>query len=239
MIPSETQERLRENFRRVTESVDEACRSAGRDRSDVRVVAVSKYVDASVTAELVRVGATDLGESRPQSLWSKAESSDFVECNQSTHAGPRWHMIGHLQSNKVRRLLRHRVTIHSIDSPRILHAVADEASRIETSVDVLLEINVAADPKKTGLSVDDAERLLDDSMPAGVRCIGWMTMASRNVAASPRQQFASLRELSERYADREDIGKELSMGMSGDFVDAIREGATMVRIGSKLFDGLM
>ena len=233
MTDPATEQRLRENFQTIRDQIDHACRSAGRRPNDVRIVAVSKYVDAAITAALVRAGATDLGESRPQSLWGKAESDELAD------ARPHWHLIGHLQTNKIRRLLRHPVTIHSIDSSRVLEAVAAEASRVERVVDVLLEINVANDPKKTGLSTEEVNRMLAGPMPTGVRCVGWMTMASRNVSTSPRQQFASLRELSERYADRDDVGGELSMGMSGDFADAIAEGATMVRIGSKLFDGLM
>jgi hypothetical protein len=187
-----------------------------------------------VTQALIDVGCRDLGESRPQSLWQKAEQIGRA-------AMINWHLIGHLQTNKVRRLLRQRPVIHSIDSPHLIQCVADESIAQGLTTSVLLEVNISGDAAKTGLTPDSAEQLLDQLPVAGVNVVGLMAMAGWGTDPNKaRQQFERTRELRDRWQQRFGIAlPELSMGMSGDFAEAIAAGSTMVRIGSRLFEGIV
>lgn len=225
--------RIADNYAAVIDQVSECCRRGGRAPEDVTVIGVSKYVDDATTAMLVEAGCQNLGESRPQVLWQKAESGLIAD---DVH----WHMIGHVQRNKVSRMLRRPVTVHSIDSPRILAAIGEAAVANERVDDVLLEINISGEANKTGLSPESADELIrhstGDESVNGIRWIGLMAMASQNRAA---EQFEQVRELRDRLVRRYEIAlPELSMGMSGDFPAAINAGATMIRIGSAFFEGV-
>jgi pyridoxal phosphate enzyme (YggS family) len=214
----------------VEERLHNACRRAGRDRGEVRLVAVTKSVSVEVAAELPTLGVLDLGESRPQALWSKAAALPPV----------RWHLIGHLQRNKIERTLPLVHCIHSIDSERLLLAVEDEASKKQCRVPVLLEVNVSGEMSKHGFSPEEVLRLaprLAELQWAPVR--GLMTMAPlEHEPERCRTVFAGLRAVRDRLrrelGDREAL-KHLSMGMSNDFDIAVEEGATLVRLGSVLF----
>ena len=116
--------KIRDNWRRVKAEVAEAAELAGRPQDAVRIIGVTKYVDTDTTRVVIESGCQDVGENRPQALWEKAESLQ-------SFGSVRWHMIGHLQRNKVRRVLRHNVTIHSIDSGRLIDTVAEEAQKTE------------------------------------------------------------------------------------------------------------
>ena len=177
--------------------------------------------------------ATKSARVGPQVLWEKAEQIE-------TSASVAWHLIGHLQRNKVRRVLRHNVLIHSIDSQRLLSAVATEAILQQKTVTVLLEANISGDESKTGLSPDDLRRIVNEIPENGVRVGGLMAMAGRGTdSMSAQQQFAATRELRDELCRQSGLVlPELSMGMSGDFPEAIAEGATMVRIGSRLFESI-
>jgi PLP dependent protein len=215
----------------------EACLQAGRQTADVRIIGVTKYGDIDAAREVLAAGCLDLGESRPQELWRKAEAlADAAPA-------PRWHLIGHLQRNKVRRTLGVVSLIHTLDSRRLLAAVDEEAARQGRICEALVEVNLAADPSRTGASEAEAGDLVAAARVCShVRICGLMGMASvpegSDASAQARRQFALLRELRDRL--RRDLSvdtlTELSMGMSGDYFDAILEGATMVRIGSALFE---
>ena len=233
MIDAEKRERLRHNWQRVVEQVHRAAAASGRSPEAVRIVGVAKYVDADTTAALYQAGCHDLGESRPQVLWQKADSG-------SIPSEARWHLVGHLQRNKIRRTLRLGPMIHSIDSQRLLEAVAEEAQRQELEVEALLDVNISGESAKTGMEAEELPQVLQRLPAAGVRVVGLMAMAGWNVpAAEARQQFADVRTLRDRLTQQTGCAlPELSMGMSGDFAEAIAEGATIVRIGSRLFDGV-
>lgn len=239
MKPDDMQTRCRENLAAVRGRIDEACRQAGRDPAAVRLIAVTKYVDAAVTRAIAVAGCHDLGESRPQSLWAKAEAL--------AAGGPsiRWHLIGHLQRNKVKRTLAVVDLIHTLDSRRLLEALDVEAAAAERPCQVLVEVNVAGDPGRTGATEAEARDIVlaVAARHPFIRLRGLMGMASvpegANAADQARRQFAWLREFRDRLARESGCDlPELSMGMSGDFAEAIAEGATMVRIGSALFEGL-
>jgi pyridoxal phosphate enzyme (YggS family) len=230
---------IADNLRRVQERIAAAAESVGRRAYEITLVGVTKYVSAQEAAELAAAGCSDLGESRPQELWKKAD-----ELAQAAAPAIRWHLVGHLQRNKVRRTLPLVAMIHSVDSERLIAELNDacvEGHGIFSGIDILLEVNTSGENTKHGIAPDDVERLLE-AMPKYPRVfvLGFMTMAALEgdqiVAAS---NFAALRELRNKLkvnAYHNTSLNELSMGMSGDFEIAIREGATIVRIGSALWE---
>lgn len=231
--------RCRDNLAAVRGRIDEACRRAGRDPHAVRLVAVTKYVDDALTRAIARAGCLDLAESRPQAVWSKAVAlADLVP-------PVRWHLIGHLQRNKVRRTVAVVDLVHTLDSLRLLEAIEEEARAQDRRVAVLVEVNLGGGEARTGATEADARAIVATATAAcpHVEIRGVMGMASvpegPDAAGRARGQFAQLRQF--RDLLRADSGlplADLSMGMSGDFVEAILEGATMVRIGSALFEGV-
>lgn len=226
---------IADNVARVRDEMAEAAAAAGRAADSVRLIGVSKYVDAATTELLLAAGVRDLGESRPQQLWDKAAEPALADA--------RWHLVGHLQRNKVRRTLQASPVIHSVDSKRLLTAVNDEAAAADASIEVLLEVNCSGESAKHGFSAEELRELaptLGDFDHA--RVLGLMTMAARDGSqATAGANFAALRTLRDELHGVCPPGvslAELSMGMSGDFPVAIAEGATMIRVGSRLFAGL-
>ncbi len=227
--------RIRENLARVRAKIADAAACSGRQPESVMLVGVTKYVESSVARLLIEAGLNTLGESRPQQLWQKAEALADVKVA--------WHLIGHLQRNKVKRTLPLVSCVHSVDSLRLLAEVSREAAAMQRTVDVLLEVNISGDGSKTGLKHDEIEPLFPEiGKQPNVRVLGLMTMAGLEGGVdSARRDFAALRELSERLKPKcaHNIRmNELSMGMSGDYEVAIEEGATIVRVGSALFEGI-
>jgi pyridoxal phosphate enzyme (YggS family) len=184
---------------------------------------------------LHEAGCEDLGESRPQSLWEKADGLFGTDT--------RWHLIGHLQRNKVRKTLSYGPTIHSIDSARLLKEIELEARQQNRTVAGLIEVNISGDTAKHGVPPGELEAFLTGIADlTNVLIIGLMGMAGlESDLAQSQQEFAALRELRDRVAPLAPPNvnlAELSMGMSGDFEAAIAEGATLVRIGSTLWEGI-
>jgi pyridoxal phosphate enzyme (YggS family) len=221
---------LRERLARVEERLAAACARAGRARRDVTLVAVTKTVPAQIARHLLALGVHDLGENRPQELWRKAEQI----------AGPvRWHLIGHLQRNKIEKTLPLVQLIHSVDSRRLLSALEAEAERQQCSVGVFLEVNASGEESKQGFAPAEVPPLvpfLTELRQVQVR--GLMTMAAPGEPETARTAFATLRQLCERLRTEMPSVECLSMGMSNDFEIAVEEGATHVRLGSVLFEGL-
>ncbi|MCS7014999.1 MAG: YggS family pyridoxal phosphate-dependent enzyme [Gemmatales bacterium] len=227
-------ETLRRNLEKIEEQITSACEQAGRDRGEVTLVAVTKSVNIEVAAALLELGVSNLGESRPQELWRKAAALPQA----------RWHLVGHLQRNKVARTLPLVVLIHSVDSERLLRALEEEGRERNRVADVLLEFNLSGESSKHGFAAADEPRLPDVLAEVQyVRVRGLMTLAPLGTDhETARPTFARLRELRDRLAIRL-LGTphtlhHLSMGMSGDFRGAILEGATLIRIGTALFTGL-
>lgn len=227
---------IAQNVARVRDEIAAAAIAAGRESGDVKLVAVSKYVDAATAALLVEAGCRSLGEARPQQLWEKAATPEL--------AGVEWHLIGRLQRNKVRRTLPLAALIHSVDSERLLQEINEDAAALELTSRLLLEVNCSGDASKQGFTKDEVSRLLPSlSNYPHVEVAGLMTMAALDGNdAVARRNFAALRQLRDELAADAPPNaslRELSMGMSGDFAAAIAEGATMVRIGSSLFEGVL
>jgi PLP dependent protein len=229
--------RCRDNLDAVRDRIATACRAAGRPIDTVTLVGVTKYVDADVADVLVGAGCIDLAESRPQRLWEKAAALADAS------PAPRWHLVGHLQRNKVRRTLPVVSLVHTVDSPRLLATLEAEAALAGRHCDILVEVNLSDDPGRSGVAEGDAAGLVAAAASAThVRLRGLMGMASHpdGATADARRDFARLRELRDRLAREAPPGMltELSMGMSGDFEAAILEGSTIVRVGSALFEAL-
>ncbi len=235
IIAFDQQRKLAENLAAVRARIAAACQRAGRPVESVRLVAITKYVGPEIAAGLVSLGLEDLGESRPQVLWEKAESLSA--------ASVRWHLVGSLQRNKIRRTLPWVHLIHSVDSLRLLEGIDRIAVEQQRTIEVLLEVNVSGDANKQGLPPQDVGRVIDAAHEFGtVRIHGLMCMGGlESTVPQVQHQFASLRELRDSLRGLEGGAvslAELSMGMSDDFELAIAEGSTVVRIGSLLFAGL-
>jgi pyridoxal phosphate enzyme (YggS family) len=235
---------IADNLRRVQERIARAADAAGRRPEEITLVGVTKYVGAQQAAELAAAGCTDLGESRPQELWKKAAAvaGDPALAGGKSPSAIHWHLVGHLQRNKVARTLPLVTLIHSVDSERLLSAINDAVDADNPQpARVLLEVNTSGESAKHGLAPDEVERVLDAAPKyRHIFVLGLMTMAALEGGPSvAARNFATLREL--RYKLKPNtqtnvVLNELSMGMSGDFEVAIKEGATIVRIGSLLWE---
>jgi pyridoxal phosphate enzyme (YggS family) len=224
---------LRQRLAAVEERIATACRRAGR-REEVTLIAVTKTVSPEIAALLPNLGIFDLGESRPQELWRKAAALP---------SSVRWHLIGHLQRNKIERTLPLVHRVHSADSERLLQAIDDDLIRRNATLDVLLEVNASGEANKQGFSLPHTHAVTPMlATLQRVRVVGLMTMAAydENPERS-RPTFATLRTLRDELrplVDQRHTLEHLSMGMSNDFEIAIEEGATLIRLGSVLFEDL-
>ncbi len=232
---SPLEQRIADNVARVRQAIADAAGRSGRRAEDVTLVAVSKYVGLPEIEALLAAGCDDLGESRPQDLWQKADSLSGRPV--------RWHMIGHLQRNKARRTLPLVTLLHAGDSSRLLEAASQTMQQTGRTLEVLIEVNVSGDATKTGLGPDEVEPLLPQiARLPHVHVCGLMAMARwGGTLDDARGDFVRLRGLRDRLAaccPPEISLTHLSMGMSGDFEVAIEEGATLVRVGSALFEGV-
>lgn len=232
---AEARQIVADNVAHVRERIAAAAIRSGRDPQNVTLVAVTKYVDARTTALIREAGCLDLGESRPQELWSKASEAPL--------AGVRWHLVGALQRNKARRTLPLVSLIHSVASEKLLATLDELAVEFALAPAVLLEVNCSGDIAKQGFSADQMHRLLSRlAKLRRVRVKGLMTMAAlEGGTAVARANFAALRKLRDELVPScpPNVAlDELSMGMSDDFEAAIAEGGTIVRVGSLLFEGL-
>ncbi len=220
-----------ENYRAIEEKVEKACLRAGRKREDVTLIAVSKTKPVSMIHELLPLGVRDFGENKVQELTEKEEllPKDI-----------RWHMIGHLQRNKVKYVVGKACMIHSVDSLRLAEEISKEALKKQISVPILVEVNVAGEESKFGVSVQEAPFLVEQicRLP-GIEVKGLMTIAP--YVEDPEENrivFRNLRKLSVDIGGKnfDNVTMDiLSMGMTGDYEVAIEEGATHVRVGTGIF----
>lgn len=211
--------------------IADACRRSGRNAADVTLVAATKTVSPQVAAVVAELGTLDLGESRPQELWKKAAALPAA----------RWHLIGHLQRNKVDRTVPLVSLVHSVDSERLLDALDAFGQRQARPVPVLLEVNCSREENKGGLRPEGVPAFAGKlSSRGGVSVLGLMTMAAHlDDPQQCRPTFAELRALRDRLRTETGLPlPHLSMGMSNDFEVAVEEGATLVRVGTTLFEGL-
>lgn len=222
---------LKENLKTVEEHVQEACKRAGRSREEVTLIAVSKTKPVEMLQEIYGEGVRDFGENKVQELCDKIEQlpSDI-----------RWHMIGHLQRNKVKYIVGKVALIHSVDTYRLAEEINIQAKKRGIIVPILVEVNIAGEKTKFGTTAEDAMLLVEEiSKLENVRIKGLMTIAP--FVENPednRLYFRKIKQLSVDITNKniDNVSMEiLSMGMTGDYEVAIEEGATMVRVGTGIF----
>ena len=222
---------LRARLTSVRERIATAAGRAGRDPASVRLIAISKTFSADAIRAAADAGQVDFGENKVQEALPKIEELRAHRL--------RWHLVGHLQSNKARKAAEHFDLIHSIDSATLLTRIDDGAAAAGRTVDALVQVDLAGEPTKHGARPEEIPALLAAAGGSrAVRIVGLMTLPPAvDDPESARPYFAALRELRDRFASHVQQGSlaELSMGMSHDFEVAVEEGATMVRIGSAIF----
>lgn len=222
---------LKENLAVVEENIAKACKKAGRDRSEVTLIAVSKTKPVSMLQEIYDENIRHFGENKVQELCDKIE-----QMPQDIH----WHMIGHLQRNKVKYIVGKVALIHSVDTYRLAEEINIQAKKKNIIVPILVEVNIAHEESKFGISEEDAIQLVEEIAELeNVRIKGLMTIAPYvENAEDNRLYFRKIKDLSVDIAAKniDNVSMEiLSMGMTGDYEVAIEEGATMVRVGTGIF----
>lgn len=222
---------LQKNLDKVEERIASSCEKVARKRNEVTLVGVSKTVDSSLAKLLMEKGIAHLGESRPQELWNKA----------SHLPNAHWHFIGHMQRNKIDKTLPLIHLFHSVDSLRLLQALESECQKQNLKLDFLLEVNISGEENKQGFDPASVLGLASELMALKhLQCKGLMGMAAYALEKEKcRPAFQLLRKTRDELSDL--LGRklpELSMGMSNDFEIAIEEGATLIRLGSILWEGL-
>lgn len=222
---------ITENYRMIRQKVDEACRRAGRDPQSVTLIAVSKTKPVSMIEELLPYGVTDFGENKPQELREKY---------QILPKDIRWHMIGHLQRNKVKYVVGRACMIHSLDSLRLAETIQQEAAKQDLRIPVLIEVNMAGEESKDGVAPQETEALIRQiSLFPNLEVQGLMTIAP--FVENSEENRVHFRNLFKLFIDIKAQNIDninmccLSMGMTNDYEVAVEEGATHVRVGTGIF----
>ena len=222
---------VKENLMEVRKHMEEACRRAGRNVDEVTLIAVSKTKPVEMLMEAYEAGARDFGENKVQ---------EILEKRPEIPENARFHMIGHLQRNKVRQVIDKVVLIHSVDSLRLAEQIETEAEKKDLHVDILLEVNVAREESKYGFFLEEVEDALKKiSQYSHLTVKGLMTIAP--YVENPEENRDIFKKLYQLFIDIKSKNIDnvtmsvLSMGMTGDYMVAIEEGATMVRVGTGIF----
>lgn len=222
---------IQENLAEVEKRIEKACKRAGRDRSEVTLIAVSKTKPVEDVREAMNYGIVEFGENKVQEIMDKYEAIP-EKLN--------WHMIGHLQRNKVKYIVDKVCLIHSVDSYRLALQISQEAQKKDTICPILIEVNVAKEDTKYGITAEETEAFVREiAQLPNVKIKGLMTIAP--FVENPEENRIHFRALKNLLVDikRKNIDNVdmeiLSMGMTGDYEVAIEEGATMVRVGTGIF----
>ncbi len=226
-----TIERLKQNIENVLERIEKAASKNGRKKEEIKLIAVTKTIEPETINLAFKVGLKDFGENRVQELLKK-----FDLVNSETN----FHMIGHLQTNKVKYLIDRVKSIHSIDSIKLAREVNKRFSEKQKTIEALIQIHTAKEETKFGIIPEEIEQFLDEAQNLkNIKFIGLMTIGTLTTDETEiRRCFSLLRNLRDTYSnfksDNIDL-RELSMGMTSDFEIAIEEGSTIVRIGTAIF----
>jgi len=219
------------NYRQVLSAVKRSTLHSGRQEDAVTLIAVSKTKPVSLLQEAYDAGARDFGENRVQEIMAKYDSLP---------ADIRWHMIGHLQTNKVKYIADKVYMIHSVDTVKLAEVISKEAVKAGRIIPILIEVNVAGEQSKFGIALQDCEHFIRqiNELP-GIRVNGLMTIAPFvENGEENREHFKALKQLSVDIMQKniDNVSMDfLSMGMSGDYETAIEEGANLVRVGTAIF----
>lgn len=231
-----TESQLGSNLAAIDARILAAATRAGRSPNEITLVVVTKYAPDQAILLLEKLGRLELGENRPQQLVRRAEMAPWAH----------WHLIGRLQTNKLRTVLPETVLIHSVDSVKLLERISQAASDRRETCAVLLEVNISGEPSKQGFDPEELRAAWDECLRLpNIEIRGLMTMApftdnsedSRAVFRGLREFRDDLRERAGTLIERHSL-RDLSMGMSGDFEVAIEEGATLIRVGNAVFEGI-
>lgn len=238
--------KISERIKRVQDTIGSACARANRDPQEIKLVVVTKSATFDAIKEVIQLGFTELGENRVQQLKKvAAQVTEFLEPGDGGAKpveGVHWHMIGHLQRNKVRQVLPIASLIHSVDTLRLAEEINAAATKLNLRPKVLLQVNTSHEPQKYGVPVGATTHLAEqmETLP-NLQLVGLMTMAPLTRDKHAIQScFVRARELFVEMRGEKIVGPqftELSMGMSSDYEVAIEEGATILRIGSAIFAG--
>ena len=213
----------------VRQRIRYAAESCGRDPGDVTLIAVTKTHPPEMMNEAIRLGITDIGENKPQEVRDKFDKVLPVH----------WHLIGHLQTNKVKYVIDRCVMIHSVDSIKLMDEIERLAVSHSRDMDILIQVNISGESTKSGIAPEELESLLSHAEKLQRTHVkGLMTIAPKAVSGDPGIHFHNMQLLFEEMKKRSFANvkmRELSMGMSGDYETAIKYGATLVRVGSAIF----
>ena len=222
---------IRENVQFARNKIAEACRRSGRKSEEIELVAITKTVDVEQINEAIEAGIRVVGENRVQEAWRK-----FQEVGEKVH----WHMVGHLQTNKVKRVLQFADMIHSVDSVYLAREIQTQAKKLEKTIEILIQVNTSGEESKFGLEPEATIGAIEEvSTLPNLKIKGLMTIGA--FLPNPedvRPCFKLLHDLKDRVNERGIASVEigtLSMGMTNDYEIAIEEGSTMVRVGTAIF----
>ena len=222
---------IKENIENVNAKIEAACQRSGRKREDVLLLAVSKTIDVPRIKEAVACGLTELGENKVQEIMDKYEPMGN---------GVKWHLIGHLQTNKVKYIIDKVVLIHSVESFKLAEEISKRAVQKGVTANVLVEVNIADEESKFGVKPDECEQFIKDiSILPNIIVKGLMTVAP--AVENPEENRKYFRQMKQLLVDInskkiDNVNMDvLSMGMTGDYEVAIEEGATIVRVGTGIF----
>lgn len=213
----------------VKARISAAAKECGREPEDIKLIAVTKTYPIEAMNEAIRLGITDIGENKPQEIRDKFDNVLPVN----------WHLIGHLQTNKVKYIIDRCTLVHSVDSIKLMAEIDRQAQNHNRDIDILIQVNISGEESKSGIAPDELPSLLEYAKNlTNTHVKGLMTIAPKCDIDEVSRHFSNMKELFDQTAKqsyRNVTMTELSMGMSGDFEAAIKHGATMVRIGSLIF----
>ena len=245
MMKLDDMKKVSERIKRVKDTINSACARAGREPGEIKLVIVTKSVDLESIKEVIRLGFIDLGENRVQQLKKvSAGIAEYLDKAGKTDLPQKvnWHMIGHLQRNKVKQVLPVASLIHSVDTLRLAEEINSSAAKLNLCSNILLQVNPSQEPQKYGVPVGAVTHLAEQLLTLpNLKLVGLMSMAplTRNKDMI-RSCFTRTKELFDEMKGERVVGpyfNELSMGMSSDYEIAIEEGATILRLGSAIFAG--
>ncbi len=220
---------LENRLREVQNRIEKAAKGCGRNPEEITLIAVTKTYPIDAMNEAISLGVTDIGENKPQEVRDKFQ-----------HVKPvKWHLIGHLQSNKIKYVIDRCIMIHSVDSIKLMQEIEKSALSHDCHMDILIQVNISGEESKSGVSPDELPALLEAASELSrVHVKGLMTIAPKAEFGDVSKHFKNMRTLFEETKKKNYKNvemKELSMGMSNDLELAIENGSTMVRVGSSIF----
>jgi pyridoxal phosphate enzyme (YggS family) len=220
---------IAENYRSLKKNVSDICENAGRNPEEITIVAVTKTFPKEYVSEIYKCGLKDIGENKVQEFVKKKDELSKLDIN--------WHLIGHLQTNKVKHIIDFVYLIHSVDSVKLAQEIQKHAEKINRVIDILVQVNISEEATKSGVDAAETKKLVDEIKQfENIRIKGLMTIGTLTENEEIiRQNFRDMKILFDDLKQSNPEFKYLSMGMTSDYGIAIEEGSNMIRVGSYLF----